>query len=240
MLIIASRDDIFFPFSIWGETLTKDRSFSNVLTAGCVRRAPMINWVHTKWKCHNFFETQEQTESKVHKYVSFWNICIVWMGINILEKCRAHQSWFRRKLAQNLADIEISPRLYSPCIFFASSFSRVGGMGGWWEANLSNDTHRQPSNQDLENNQKTKTKILQLFFLPSVTKDFFLFETSSWILTSNPFFRHITTYWVIFSPKVHSCAMWPARTQYLHFNCCNCFFNPIFHSFHLFFQMSGI
>ena len=137
-------------------------------------------------------------------------------------------SWFRKKVAQNLADIKITPRLYSPCIFFASSFSRVGGMGGWWEANLSNDTHRQPSNQDLENNQKTKTKILQLFFLPSVTKDFFLFETSSWILTSNPFFRHITTYWVIFSPKVHSCAMWPARTQYLHFNCCNCFFNPIF------------
>ena len=132
MLIIASRDDIFFPFSIWGETLTKDRYFPNVLTAGWVRRAPMINWVHTKWKCHNFFETQEQTESKVHKYVSFWNICIVWMGINILEKCRAHQSWFRRKLAQNLVDIKILFRLHSPVIFKLIQ-EKISTKPGWYQ-----------------------------------------------------------------------------------------------------------
>ena len=121
----------------------------------------------------------------IARYVFFWNICIVWCGINILEKCRPHQCWFRKKIAQNLVDITILSRLYSPCIFFASSFSRVGGLGGWGEANLSNDTHRQPSNQDLENNPKTKiktkTKTLQLFFfLQGPSRNNFFADASSW------------------------------------------------------------
>lgn len=162
----------------------------------------------------------------------------MWLGIYILEKCRAHQSWFRRnlaqnlvdikilsrlyspgifkliqeKIAQNLADIKISPRLYSPCIFFASSFSRVGGMGGWWEANLSNDTHRQPSNQDMENNQKTKIKTKterysNCFFFLQWQRIFFFSKPvpeSSRQTRSFGISQHIGSF---FSPKVRFCAM---------------------------------
>ena len=34
------------------------------------------------------------------------------------------------------------------------------------------------------------------------------FETSPWIFAWYPFFQHITTYWVIFSPKVPTRTMW--------------------------------
>ena len=134
-------------------------------------------------------------------------------------------------------------RLYSPCIFFASSFSRVGGMGGWWEANLSNDTHRQPSNQDMENNQKTKiktkTKILQLFFLPSVTKDFFSkpVHESSRPTRSFGISQYIVSFFHL--------KFVPAQCNHQEFSiyistAAIVSSTRFFHSFYLFFQMSEI